>query len=166
MDDSEPYDEIDYKAIAKSVAKSAVTTLKARECPSAKMDVIIENGFGGVIFHEACGHGLEATSVSKNLSVFSGKKGKKVASDIVNAYDDGTIDGAWGSGNFDDEGNKTQNKQLIKNGVLQTYLYNLKTAYKDGVTTTGTLYAPADRNWSNTNYLGLPKTWSIQDIPE
>ena len=96
--------------------------LGAKECPSGKMPVVIGNGFGGVIFHEACGHGLEASSVSKNLSVFSGKKGQKVASDIVNAFDDGTIEGGWGSGNFDDEGNKTRRTQLIKNGVLMNYL--------------------------------------------
>ena len=118
----EYYDEIDYKSIAKSVAKSAVTTLKARECPSAKMDVIIENGFGGVIFHEACGHSLEASSVAKGLSVFCGKKGQKIASDIVTAVDDGTIENAWGSGNYDDEGNKTTRNVLIENGILKSYL--------------------------------------------
>lgn len=115
-------EEIDLKEIARDAARCAITMLDADECPSGEMPVIIDNGFGGVIFHEACGHGLEANSVSKNLSVFSGKKGQKVASDIVNAFDDGTIEGGWGSGNFDDEGNKTQNKQLIKNGVLQCYL--------------------------------------------
>ena len=116
------FEEIDLKGIAKDAARAAITLLDADECPSGEMPVVIDNGFGGVIFHEACGHGLEASSVSKNLSVFSGKKGQKVASDIVNAYDDGTIDGAWGSGNFDDEGNKTKRNQLIKNGVLTSYL--------------------------------------------
>ena len=116
------FDEIDYKAIARSVGKSAITTLKAQECPSAKMDVIIENGFGGVIFHEACGHSLEATSVAKGLSVFCGKKGQKIASDLVTAVDDGTIENGWGSGNYDDEGNKTTRNVLIENGVLKSYL--------------------------------------------
>lgn len=115
-------EEIDLMEIARDAARTAITMLDAEECPSGQMPVIIDNGFGGVIFHEACGHGLEASSVSKNLSVFSGKKGQKVASSIVNAYDDGTIDGAWGSGNFDDEGNKTRRNQLIKNGVLTSYL--------------------------------------------
>lgn len=116
------FDEIDYKAIARSVGKSAITTLKAQECPSAKMDVIIENGFGGVIFHEACGHSLEASSVAKGLSVFCGKKGQKIASDLVTAVDDGTIENGWGSGNYDDEGNKTTRNVLIENGVLKSYL--------------------------------------------
>ena len=115
-------DEISLVDQAKEVAKSALTMLDARECPSGKMPVIIGNGFGGVIFHEACGHSLEATSVSKGLSVFSGKKGTKIASSIVSAVDDGTILGAWGSGNIDDEGNKTQRNLLIKNGILNSYL--------------------------------------------
>ena len=115
-------EEINFKELALDAAKTAITMLDAEECPSGEMPVIIDNGFGGVIFHEACGHGLEASSVSKNLSVFSGKKGQKVASDIVNAFDDGTIEGGWGSGNFDDEGNKTRRTQLIKNGVLMNYL--------------------------------------------
>ena len=115
-------DDIDLKEVAIKAAKSALIMLDAIDCPSGEMPVIIDNGFGGVIFHEACGHGLEASAVSKNLSVFSGKKGTKIASDIVNAFDDGTIDGGWGSGNFDDEGNKTQCNQLIKNGVLVNYL--------------------------------------------
>lgn len=114
--------DVNLKETALKAAKSAVTMLDASDCPSGEMPVIIDNGFGGVIFHEACGHGLEASAVSKNLSVFSGKKGTKIASDIVNAFDDGTIDGGWGSGNFDDEGNKTQCNQLIKNGVLVNYL--------------------------------------------
>lgn len=113
---------IDLKALAKDSARAAITMLDADECPSGEMPVIIDNGFGGVIFHEACGHGLEASAVSKNLSVFSEKKGQKIASNIVNAYDDGTIEGGWGSANFDDEGNKTQRTQLIKNGVLVSYL--------------------------------------------
>ena len=114
--------DIDLVAIAKDTARAAVTMLDADECPSGEMPVIIDNGFGGVIFHEACGHGLEASSVSKNLSIFSGKKGTQIASPIVNAYDDGTIEGGWGSANFDDEGNKTQNNQLIKDGILTSYL--------------------------------------------
>lgn len=115
-------DDVDLNDKAKKTAASAILMLDAKECPSGKMPVVIGNGFGGVIFHEACGHSLEATSVAKGLSVFSGKKGQKIASDIVNAVDDGTIEGAWGSENIDDEGNKTQCNVLIKNGVLNSYL--------------------------------------------
>lgn len=115
-------EDVDLISEAKKVAQTALTILDAKECPSGKMPVIIGNGFGGVIFHEACGHSLEATSVSKGLSVFSNKKGTKIASDIVSAVDDGTIDGGWGSGNIDDEGNKTKRNVLIKNGILTSYL--------------------------------------------
>lgn len=114
--------EVDIEAIGRKTAKSALMMLDAKECPSGKMPVIIGNGFGGVIFHEACGHSLEASSVSKNLSVFSNKLGQKIASDIVSAVDDGTIEGAWGSENVDDEGHKTHRNVLIKNGILTSYL--------------------------------------------
>ena len=86
------------------------------------MPVIIDNGFGGVIFHEACGHSLEAAAVAKNQSVFCGKLGQKIASECVTAIDDGTIPNAWGSANIDDEGNFTKRNVLIENGVLKSYL--------------------------------------------
>ena len=114
--------EIDIVKVGKETAQSALVMLEAKECPSGKMPVIIGNGFGGVIFHEACGHSLEASSVSKNLSVFSNKLGTQIASKIVSAVDDGTIEGAWGSENVDDEGNPTHRNLLIKNGILNSYL--------------------------------------------
>ena len=128
-------DEIDVVAIAKQTAKSAITMLLADECPARVMPVIIDNGFGGVIFHEACGHPLEASAVSKNLSPFANKIGQKVASEVVSAIDDGTIEGGWGSGNFDDEGNKTTRNVLIKDGILQNYLidnFNGRAMNRDG----------------------------------
>lgn len=128
-------DEIDVVAIAKQTAKSAITMLLADECPAKVMPVIIDNGFGGVIFHEACGHPLEASAVSKNLSPFANKIGQKVASEVVSAIDDGTIEGGWGSGNFDDEGNKTTRNVLIKDGILQNYLidnFNGRVMNRDG----------------------------------
>ncbi len=114
--------EIDYRTKALEVAKSAIRMLHADECPSGKMPVVLGNGFGGVIFHEACGHPLEATSIAKKLSVFTDKIGQQIANPVVTAIDDGTIPNAWGSGNIDDEGNKTQRNVLIKDGILQQYL--------------------------------------------
>ncbi len=110
------------KETAETAASVAKTMVEAEECPSKEMPVIINNGFGGVIFHEACGHPLEATSVAIGMSVFTGKVGEKIASDIVTAIDDGTIENGWGSGNFDDEGNPTKRNVLIKDGILQQYL--------------------------------------------
>src|SRR5699024_4212277 len=86
------------------------------------MPVIIDNEFGGVLFHEACGHALEATFVAKGTSAFAGKLGKQVASPLVTAIDDGTIPNAWGTLNIDDEGTPTQKNILIENGILKSYL--------------------------------------------
>ncbi len=115
-------DVINVEDEAKEAARIAVTMLHADECPSGKMAVVIDNGFGGVIFHEACGHSLEATSVAKDASVFAGKKGEVIASKLVTAIDDGTIPNAWGSAAYDDEGNLQKRRVLIKDGVLNSYM--------------------------------------------
>lgn len=114
--------EIDFEKLAKETAETAIKFLTAKECPSGRMPVVIGNGFGGVLFHEACGHSLEATAVAKKLSVFSDRLGQQIASPIVTAIDDGTIQNGWGSNNIDDEGNKTEKTVLIKNGILKSYL--------------------------------------------
>lgn len=116
------FDERTPESIGEEAARVALVLLKAKPAPSGNMPVIIDNGFGGVIFHEACGHSLEATAVAKNMSVFTGKKGEKIASDKVSAVDDGTIPNAWGSQNVDDEGNPQRLRTLIKDGVLQEYM--------------------------------------------
>ena len=115
-------DNINPTELGKKTAESALTMLSAKECPSGIMPVVIGNGFGGVIFHEACGHALEASAVSKNLSVFANKLGQQIASPIVTAYDDGTIVNGWGSNNIDDEGNPTHRTLLIEKGILKSYL--------------------------------------------
>jgi TldD protein len=116
------FEDIDIEELAKDAARCAKTMLFAEDCPSGVMPVIIDNKFGGVIFHEACGHSLEATSVAKNASVFCGKMGTQVASSIVTAIDDGTIENGWGSANFDDEGYPQQRRVLIENGILKSYM--------------------------------------------
>ena len=113
---------IDIKKLCENVGRKTIMMLEAKECPSGKMPVVIGNGFGGTLFHEACGHPLEASAVSKNLSVFSGKLGQQIASPILSAIDDGTIPNGWGSNNIDDEGNKTEKTLLIENGILKNYL--------------------------------------------
>ncbi|MDD4154790.1 MAG: TldD/PmbA family protein [Bacilli bacterium] len=114
--------KISVKETAHHVAELAIKMLTAEECPSGKMPVVIGNGFGGVVFHEACGHSLEATAVAKKLSVFSESLGKQIASPLVTAIDDGTIPNGWGSNNIDDEGNKTQRNVLIKDGICTSFL--------------------------------------------
>lgn len=115
-------DENAPEKIAEEASRIALVMLKAKDCPSGVMPVIIDNGFGGVIFHEACGHALEATAVAKNQSVFANKLGKQIANPCVTAIDDGTIPNGWGSENVDDEGNPQQKRVLIKDGILQNYM--------------------------------------------
>lgn len=129
--------DFDYNNFAESVAEVAVKMLTAKEMKGGVYDVVIHNAFGGVIFHEACGHALEATSVAKNLSVFSNKVGQKIASDIVTAIDDGTIGNEWGSQNFDDEGNPQQKRILIENGVLKSYMVDYRNARRMATDPTG-----------------------------
>ncbi len=116
------YDTFDVEEAARDSARIAVTMLYADECPSKTMPVVVDNGFGGVIFHEACGHSLEATTVAKKASVFSDKLGEKIGSDLVTAVDDGTLSNAWGSSNFDDEGRPQKRRVLIRNGVLTSFM--------------------------------------------
>ena len=142
---------LDLDALGRGAAQSAVTMLHAENCPAGQMPVVIDDGFGGVIFHEACGHSLEATSVAKGNSVFCGKLGKPIAAPCVSAVDDGTMPGEWGSLNIDDEGNPTQRKQLIKDGVLTSYMIDRLNGRRMGMPSTGSgrrqdySYAPTSR---------------------
>lgn len=131
------YNTINIEDISREAARSAVTMLKADNCPSGKMPVIMDNGFGGVIFHEACGHGLEAAAVSKNASVFANKIGQKIASDKLTAIDDGTIAGSWGSINIDDEGIRGKKNILIENGILKNYMVDRYNGSLIGMEPTG-----------------------------
>ncbi len=113
---------IDVEAAAKKAAERAVLLLSAKDCPGGNMPVVISGGFGGVIFHEACGHSLEATSVGPGNSEFCGKLNTQIAAPCVSARDDGTIPFEWGTINIDDEGTPGQNNLLIENGILKSYL--------------------------------------------
>lgn len=126
----EMFDDFDVVPFAKQVAHNAVEMLHAEPMQGGEMPVVINNGFGGVILHEACVHGLEATSVAKGMSVFCNKLGQKVASDIVNAVDDGTNLNAWGSINVDDEGTPSKCNVLIENGILKSYLVDKRNSKK------------------------------------
>ena len=131
------YEKFDFATFATKVAESAVEALDAEEMVGGVYDVVIHNAFGGVIFHEACGHSLEATSVAKNMSVFSGKLGQKIAADCVTAIDDGTIANEWGSANIDDEGNPTKKNVLIENGILKSYMVDMRNGRRMNAKATG-----------------------------
>lgn len=145
------FDEVDVEWYAREASRMAKNMLHAELCPSGVMPVIIDNGFGGVIFHEACGHALEATSVAKGHSVFSGKLGTQIASSVVTAIDDGTMPNLWGSANIDDEGNPTRRNVLIENGILKGYMIDKLNGRRMKMEATGSSrresykYAPTSR---------------------
>ena len=133
----EMFEVIDPKNVGIHAAKQAVTMAGAGYCPAGVMPVAIENGFGGVIFHEACGHSLEASSVAYGQSQFAGKLGEKIANEKVTAIDDGTIPNAWGSINMDDEGTPAQKNVLIEKGVLKSYMIDKFNGRRMGRASTG-----------------------------
>jgi TldD protein len=129
--------EDDPGQIAEQAARKALTLLDARPAPSGSMPVVVGGGFGGVLFHEMTGHGLEADHIHKNSSVYVGKLGQQVAQPLLNAYDDGRLPNEWGSDAIDDEGQPTQKTQVIEDGVLTAFLYDHLSAERDGVASTG-----------------------------
>ena len=133
----EMFEEIMPKEVGVEAARQAVTLVNAGYCPAGVMPVAIENGFGGVIFHEACGHSLEASSVAYGRSQFAGKLGEMIASPKVTAIDDGTIPNAWGSINIDDEGTPARKNVLIENGVLKSYMIDKFNGRRMGMASTG-----------------------------
>ena len=163
----EMFDIIDPKAVGVKAAQQAATMAGAGYCPAGVMPVAIDNGFGGVIFHEACGHSLEASSVAYGTSQFAGKLGEKIANEKVTAIDDGTIPNAWGSINIDDEGTPAQKNVLIENGVLKSYMIDKFNGRRMGMASTGNsrrqsyAYTPTSRM---TNTYIAPGTDKNEDI--
>jgi TldD protein len=124
-------------AIAAAAAGKALTLLDAGPAPAGSMPVVVGGGFGGVLFHEMTGHGLEADHVQKGASVYAGKLGGQVAQPLLTAYDDGRMPNEWGSDAIDDEGAPTQKTMVIEDGKLVSFLYDGLTARRDGVISTG-----------------------------
>jgi TldD protein len=133
----ELFDQYDVEDLARRAAERALTKLNARPAPSGTLPVVIGKGGGGVLFHEACGHGLEADLVGKNASAFKGKKGELVASPLITLVDDGTIAGEWGCFSVDDEGRPAQRNTLIEDGVLTDYMWDFLRARKEGRQSSG-----------------------------
>ncbi len=160
-------DMIDLNKKVLDCCKSAIKKLNAVNIKGGEMPVIIAPGFGAVIFHEACGHGLEATSVAPKISVFKDDLGKKIASEKVTLIDDGTIEDGWGSNIIDDEGNNTEKNILIEKGILKKFLVDEINTKKLSQKANGCgrrqnyTYAPTSR-MSNT-YL-LPGKDKIEDM--
>jgi TldD protein len=144
----ELFDMYDIDQLARNAAERAITKLAARPAPSGQMPVVIGSGGGGVLFHEACGHGLEADLVSKGASVFRGRVGQQVASKGVTVVDDGTMEREWGNIAIDDEGNPAQRNVLIEDGILTDYMWDHLRARKEGRRSSG--------NGRRQSYQNLP----------
>ncbi len=144
----ELFDEADVEEMARTAAGRAITKLSARPAPSGAMPVVVGPGGGGVLFHEACGHGLEADLVAKSASVFAGRVGEEVATPLITLIDDGTMAGEWGHFTIDDEGRPAARNVLIQDGVLTDYMWDHLRARKEG--------RPSSGNGRRQSYQHLP----------
>jgi TldD protein len=144
----EMFDQYDVSEMARTAAQRAITKLSARPAPSGAQTVVVGPGGGGVLFHEACGHGLEADLVAKKASVFAGRVGQQVATPLVTLIDDGTMSTEWGNFAIDDEGRPAQKNVLIQDGILTDYMYDQIRARKEG--------RPSSGNGRRQSYQHLP----------
>ena len=133
----ELFDEVSVEELAQIAARRALSKLSARPAPSGELPVVLAGGSGGILFHEACGHGLEADHIVKDASVYTGMVGQQVASPLVTLVDDGTVRTEWGTFGVDDEGRPAQRNVLIDNGVLTDYLWDYLRARKEGRASSG-----------------------------
>jgi TldD protein len=133
----ELFDEVSVEELARVAADRAIAKLAARPAPSGELPVVLAGGSGGILFHEACGHGLEADHIVKDASVYTGRVGQQVASPLVTLVDDGTVGTEWGTFAVDDEGRPAQRNVLIENGVLTDYLWDYLRARREGRISSG-----------------------------
>jgi TldD protein len=130
-------DRVDILAEAREAAASAVRMLEARPAPAGPMPVVMNHGWGGVLFHEACGHALEADFIMQGASVFAGRVGEQVASPLITLIDDATLPARRGSFRFDDDGTPSQRTVLIEKGILKEYMWDLAQARRADRLSTG-----------------------------
>jgi TldD protein len=128
----ELFDDHPPEEVAATAARRALVELSARPAPAGTLPVVLAKGSGGVLFHEACGHGLEADLVAKGASVFAGRRGERVASPLVTLVDDGRVSQQWGPSAIDDEGHPASRNLLIEDGVLTGYMRDLLRGRKEG----------------------------------
>ncbi len=131
------FDDVSVDDLARTAAERALSKLSARPAPSGEVAVVLAGGSGGILFHEACGHGLEADHIVKEASVYAGRIGELVASPLVTLVDDGTVGAEWGTFAIDDEGRPAQRNVLIEDGILTDYLWDYLRARKEGRTPSG-----------------------------
>ena len=131
------YDTKTPELIAAESARIAAINLGARETPAGEMPVVVGAGGGGVLLHEAVGHGLESDFNRQGTSLYSGRVGQRVASELVTIFDDGNLAGERGSVAVDDEGMPGEHKVLVENGILRGYMQDRLNAKLMGVASTG-----------------------------
>ncbi|KAB8029125.1 hypothetical protein GCL57_11340 [Fluviispira multicolorata] len=143
--------KLNTQEIAEKLSETAGNMLHADFVSSGNYPVILANQFGGVIFHEACGHLLETTAVQRNSTPFADKKGKMIAHENLTAWDEGSWENGFGSIEMDDEGMPAQRTLLIENGVLRNFLCDRTGNLLTGHPRTGSgrrqnyTFAPASR---------------------
>lgn len=133
----ELFDAYPLEKAAETAARRAVMMLSARKAPAGRMPVVLSADAGGTMIHEAVGHGLEADLAQSGLSVYSNRRGERIASSLITVVDDATLSGKRGSFRFDDEGVDAERTVLVDKGVLKTFMYDRLTAMKDGARSTG-----------------------------
>lgn len=133
----EMFEKVTPETVARNAAREAIAMLAAEDAPAGIMDVVMQNGWGGVLVHEAVGHPLEADNIAKEIGTFTGKLGKKVASDCFTMVDDGTLPGFRGTINHDDEGTEAKRNILIENGVLKGFMTDILSAKQLSMERTG-----------------------------
>jgi len=133
----EIFEETPPELVAEKSAKRALLMLSAKPAPAGQFTVVLSGEAGGTMIHEAVGHGFEADLVQKGLSVYKGKLGQKVASELITVIDDGSIVGKNGHFVVDDEGVPSQRTVLIDKGYLVGYMYDRLSAMREGKSSTG-----------------------------
>ncbi len=133
----EMFDEVTPEEVAQTCARESIAMLEAKDAPAGIMDVVIQNGWGGVLVHEAVGHPLEADNIARKIGAFTGKLGKKVAGDVFTMVDDGSLPNKRGTTNFDDEGTQMKRNVLINEGVLEKYMSDILSAKQINMERTG-----------------------------
>ncbi len=159
--------DLDLDRLGRNTANEAIRTLSAVRCPSGNLTVISDPMITGLLAHEAMGHASEGDEITKKRSFLTGAVGRKVASDIVSMYDNGTVPGAHGSVPFDDEGTPSTSTKIIDHGVYNSYMHSLETAARLGVKPTGNGRAEnfGKRTWVRmTNTYFGPGDWDKDEL--
>ncbi|NET66196.1 MAG: TldD/PmbA family protein [Moorea sp. SIO1G6] len=157
----------DYNGTAEEVAESAGKMLYADYVESGTYPIIMANSFGGVIFHEACGHLLETTQIERKTTPFADKKGEKIANESLTAWDEGLSDNAFGTIDMDDEGMPAQRTLLIENGILKNFIADRAGSQLTGHPRTGSgrrqNYAYAAASRMRNTYIA-PGDYEVEDL--